>query len=181
MNNISSSQFKPNQPKSQRPKDEYGSGKKGLILCSNCKAVYYKKRWHADLESLNKAEVTNLSKSDAPIHSMLCPACQMIANHQYEGRVQIKNIPAVVEGELLGLINNFCVSAYERDPMHRLIAIKKTGSDFEVTVTENQMANRLVHKIGEVFKKVKSGVHFAPSPSQVAHIVIDFVGTGMPE
>lgn len=161
-------------PKSQHEVEEFGKGKKGLLMCSTCGAVYYKKHWHHDLERLNKAESMNVSKKDTRIKFVLCPACAMIKNKQYEGRVMIKNVPKENVEKLDELIENFCRCAYDIDPMDRLIAIKKSGPNWEVTVTENQLANKLAQKIKGTFNRVKTKTHFAPEPSDVAEVTVEF-------
>lgn len=161
-------------PKSQHAVEEFGGGKAGLQMCSTCGAVYYKKHWHHDLESLNKSESTNVSKKDTMVKFVLCPACAMIKNNQYEGRALIKNVPKESVQKLEALIENFGQSAYELDSMHRLIGIKKSGADWEVTLTENQLANRLAKKIKAEFNTVKTKTHFVPEPSDVAEVTVEF-------
>ncbi len=161
-------------PKSAHAEAEFGGGKKGLLMCQNCGAVYYKKHWHHGLESLNKKEETAFSK-DTPVKFVSCPACMMIKNNQFEGRVAIKSVPEGVVQELQGLIENFGKRAYGKDSMDRLIGIKKKGDFWEVTLTENQSANKLAKKIKEVFKTVKQAEEFSPEPSDVVYITIEFV------
>lgn len=161
-------------PKSKSETEEFGPGKTGLEICSTCGAVYYKKHWHRNLESLNFPDITNAVKKDASIKFILCPACAMVKNHQYEGRVVIKNAPAEKAAKLEELIESFCRRANGIDPMHRLIGIKKSENIWEVTLTENQLANKLSKKIKDVFHSVKTRTHFAPEPSDVAEAVVEF-------
>ena len=105
----------------------------------------------------------------------------MIHNKQYEGRIKIKNIPVVSEDRLDDLIRGFCHRAFERDPLDRLINLEKSlpagrqdGSDWTVTTTENQLANKLAKKIKDAFSKVKSKTKFAGDPSDVVEITIEF-------
>ncbi len=154
-------------PKSQHEVEEFGA-KKGLVLCKKCTSAYFKKSWHHDLEGLK-----NFNK-DLPIHFTICPACQMIVNRQYEGRVVIKNVPDKFADELDGLIRNFCHRAFERDPLDRLIEIKKKGDVWEATTTENQLAKKLAKKIKEVFDRVIITTRFSGAPSDVVEIAVDF-------
>lgn len=155
-------------PKSQHEVEEFSSGK-GIILCSTCGAAHFKKRWYHGLEKLNFSE-----KSDLPVKSSMCPACTMIKNKQYEGRITIKNLPDKYVGELQKLAEGFGKRAYERDPMDRIIVIRKlVNSNWEITTTENELANKLAHKIKTTFN-AKSKTHFAPEPSDVAEITIEF-------
>ncbi len=153
---------------SRHAAEEFGGGKKGLILCKKCTSAYFKKSWHHNLEGLKNYE------KDAPIHFTICPACKMVENHQYEGRITIKNVSDKFADELDGLIRNFCHRAFERDPLDRLIGIKKLGNMWEATTTENQLAGKLAKKIKEVFPKVKAIIRFSKEPSDVVEIAIDF-------
>src|SRR3989338_5482889 len=161
MSNFFRKAYNVNLPKSKRESEEFGGGKKGLVLCKKCTSAYYKKSW--------------------PVHFTVCPACQMIHNKQYEGRIKIKNIPVVSEDRLDDLIRGFCHRAFERDPLDRLINLEKSlpagrqdGSDWTVTTTENQLANKLAKKIKDAFSKVKSKTKFAGDPSDVVEITIEF-------
>lgn len=161
-------------PKSQHEVEEFPSGK-GIVLCSTCGAAHFKKRWYHGLEKLNFSE-----KNDLPIKSSLCPACTMIKNKQYEGRITIKNLPDKYANQLQELAEGFGKRAYDRDPMDRIIEIKSSPStssgfkNWEITTTENELANKLAKKIKDSFNKVKSKTHFAPEPSDVAEITIEF-------
>lgn len=161
-------------PKSRHEVEEFGGGKTGLQMCSTCGAAYYKKHWHHNLESLNMPEVMNATKKDTLIKFVLCPACTLIKNKQYEGRVVIKNVPVDRTEKLEELIEGFCRRAYDIDPMDRLIGIKKSGSLWEVTLTENELTNKLAKKIKGVFNGVKTKTHFAPKPSDVAEALVEF-------
>lgn len=149
---------------------------KGVVLCKNCGAAYHKKSWRHGIENFNKAETESISsgKKDVPVKFELCPACKMIKDHQYEGRITIKNLPEASEQSLHELVEGFGKRAYEQDPMHRLIEIKNEGGKWVITTTENEMANKLAHKIKTSFSHVKSRTHFAGDPSDVAEITIDF-------
>ena len=99
----------------------------------------------------------------------------MIKNRPYEGIVTVKNIPAEKEKELINLIKNFCQTAFSIDPRHRLIAIKKEGSNLTVTLTENELANKLGKKIRDAFKKVKIKTSFVGDPSDVVMVTVEFL------
>ncbi|OGY67824.1 MAG: hypothetical protein A3I24_01465 [Candidatus Harrisonbacteria bacterium RIFCSPLOWO2_02_FULL_41_13b] len=187
MANIFKRSYNVNLPKSRSEAEEFGPGKKGLVMCQNCDSTYFKKSWHHDLENVEVSE-----KKDVPIRFVLCPACQMIKNKQYEGRIVIKNVPEKSMVKLEELINGFCRRAYERDPMDRLIEIKKTRSagsrlrqgfggqagqvfsEWIVTTTENQLANKLAQKIKSSFSGVKTKTKFNKEPSDVVGVVVDF-------
>ena len=154
-------------PKSQHEFEEFGPGKKGLVMCSECNAVYFKKYWHHGLKNIVISE-----KKDLPIKFILCPACAMIKNKQYEGRITVKNVSEKQAQGLEELIEGFCRRAFERDPMDRLIKIK-TGKNWEITVTENELANKLTNKIKNIFNKVRIKRKFNKEPGDVAEITIE--------
>jgi len=156
-------------PKAQHEAEEFGAGRKGLVMCEKCNAVYFKKSWHHDLASIKISE-----RKDLPIHFVLCPACQMIKNRQYEGRLIIKNVPEKLTEELEKLIEGFGRRAYDRDPMDRLIEIKKNKSEWIVTTTENQLANKLAKKIKDSFNQVGLKTHFVGDNSDVAEVSVEF-------
>jgi len=160
-------------PRRKNDEQEF-SAKAGLVLCSGCGAAYFKKRWHHGLE---KVKISG--KNDLPVKNSICPACDMINKKQYEGRILIKNFPDGWISQLEELVAGFGRRAYDRDPMDRIIGIrkkenKKFGTAWEVTTTENELANKLASKIKSTFSKLKSRTHFAPEPSDVAEIVIEF-------
>ena len=155
-------------PKSGHALEEFGGGKKGLVLCSECREVYYKKSLHhslLDLKSLNES---------AQVNFVLCPACKMIKDGQFEGRIIISGVPQNLMIELLNLIKGFCKRAYQRDPMDRLIDIKRAKDSFIVTTTENQLANKLAQKIKNTFNNVKTKTTFSKDPSDLVDIKVEF-------
>ena len=147
---------------------EIPKGKLGLIFCKDCNAVYYKKSWHHNLRNYK-----NL-RENLPIKFFLCPACKMIKNRQFEGEIIIKNIPSKIFSEIEHLTTTFSRRAYERDPIDRLIAIKKNKNEMVITVTENQLAVKIAKKIKDTFKKVDIKISYSPSPSDVAYVKLEF-------
>ena len=156
-------------PRERTESEEFGGGRPGLVLCKKCTSAYFKKSWHHDLEGVKDF------RKDLPINFTVCPACAMIANGQYEGRILIRNVPEKIFDELDGLIRNFCTKAFERDSQDRLIGIKKSSLNWEVTTTENQLANKLAKKIKDVFDSVEIKTKFSGAPSDVVNITIDFL------
>ncbi len=163
--------------KSQHEFEEFGKGKTGLIVCEKCQAAYYKKHWHHKLATLNAPEIRGLStekKKTAAVNFVLCPACQMIKNRQYEGEIILRNVPPRLKDELIGFINGFGRRAYFRDPLDRVIDIKEKGNDLVVTTTENEMASKLANKIKNHFGKVKAKTVYGKAPSDLVRIVIEW-------
>lgn len=153
---------------SRTTEHEFPKGKTGLLFCKDCNVVYYKKSWHHSLRSYK-----NLNEDSAVAFS-LCPACKMVKNKQFEGEIIIKNVPEKNSNDLIHLIEAFCHRSRERDPMDRLIDLKKTKDGFIVTTTENQLAVKLAKKIKETFKKVDYKISYSSSPSDVVYIILTF-------
>lgn len=160
-------------PRLDQESEEF-SAKKGLIICSDCGAVYWKKRWHHSLEKLNFGDSEKISQKDTPTKFAICPACKLIKNRQYEGRIRIKNLPEQHAKALEELVEGFGRRAYDRDPMDRVISMGKKDGEWVITTTENQLANKLANKIESQFRNSKSKTHFGPEPSDVAEITIEF-------
>ena len=153
--------------KSRKEREEFGGGKAGVILCPVCKAAYYKKSWHHDIAHF-------AGKEDVPVKFVLCPADRMINNKQYEGKVIVKNISGETEVEVANLIKNIGFSAFEKEPMHRLISIEKVKGDLVALTTENQLAVSMAKKVGSAHKKAKVKINFAKEPNDVAIAVVEF-------
>ncbi|MEK7493949.1 MAG: NMD3-related protein [Patescibacteria group bacterium] len=132
-------------------------GKGGIVFCATCNAVYYKKSWHHNLRYYK-----NLHE-DLGVSFALCPACTAIKNNEFEGRITISNVPKNIAEHLANLVHAFTHRAYQKDPMDRLIAMKKTNVGMEITTTENQLAVRLAKKIEEVFKGSTARITYARS------------------
>ena len=130
----------------ERTEREFPKGVKGIVFCDTCGITYYKKAWHHNLRHFKSFE------KDVPVVFRTCPACQMIKNKQFEGRVSVVNVPSKFQGEVERLIRGYG----------------------EVTTTENQLAQKLARKIAETFKAARVAVSHSASPSDVAFITVTF-------
>lgn len=161
---------RPPVPKlSRRAQAEFGPGKRGLILCDVCGIAYYKKSWHHRMDDMK-----SIGRHDTPVAFKRCPACTMMKNKQYEGRITISGVPAARREELLKLIENSGAQAYEADPLDRVIAIVPDRDKIVVTTTENQLANKIARKIRATFTGVKTATKFAGDPSDVCEVTVEF-------
>lgn len=156
--------FAPASTKPAKTKfEEFGPGKKGLLICKKCGVFYYKKSWHHGAEKF----IARRESKDLPIKFVLCPADQMIKNGVFEGKLVIEEVPAKFKTNLVNLIKAFSKRAFERDPEDRLIAIKEEKNKLVATFTENELAAKLAQKIKEVFKKVIVKINYSKEPSDV--------------
>ncbi len=159
-------------PKSKHASDEFGGGKKGILICENCGIFYYKKSWHHNADKF----IAKRENKDLPVGFTLCPACTMIRNKQYEGILLVKNVPADKVGEVIKLIKNYGKRAYEIDPLDRVIEIKEEGGMIIVKTTENELASKLAKKIKDAFNKVKTKISFSREPGDLARAEVVFLG-----
>lgn len=148
---------------------EHPKGKGGIVFCKTCNSVYFKKAWHHNLryhKSLNE---------DTPVSFAECPACLAIKNNQFEGRIIITKVPKQAAEHLENLVHAFTHRSFQKDPLDRLIAVKKTNDSMEVTVTENQLAVKLAKKIESVFKKAVKRISYSQSKKDKAvDIAVEF-------
>ena len=96
----------------------------------------------------------------------LCPACKMIESKKFEGQIVVNGLPKNLHENAINLIEAFCHRARQKDPMDRLIDIKKTNGGLTVFTTENQLALRLAHKIRDAFKKMDMKISYSPVSNQ---------------
>lgn len=138
-------------PKRKKEEQEYGKGKKDIFVCEKCEAFYWYKSWHHNLE-----EYPHL-KEEKNIQFTICPACKMIEEGKYEGELLLENVKEEKKEEIENLIRNFGETAYQKDPMDRIISIEEVARGMiRVLTTENQMAKRLAKKLKRTYKaKVK--------------------------
>ena len=157
-------------PRTKSEEAEFGREKKGVSICRQCDAYHHKKAWrHDKVGFLGKKENRLLEFS-----RILCPACQMIKDKLYEGKITIKGSPKELREELANLVENFCQRAWQKDPLDRLISLKKDKDDLVITTTENQMAQRLAKKLKDSFNKVTLKIDHHEAPSDVTTITATF-------
>lgn len=137
-------------------------GKRGLLLCSNCRAVYYDKHWHT-----NKKYASILKKQEG-VKQEMCPECRFIGdlpkggkmekevkrgNINFEGEVTLKNIPLSEKKiEILNLVRNVGKRAVKRDPEDRIIKIEDKGKTIRILTSENQLAVSIGKQVERAFK-----------------------------
>jgi len=159
-------------PKRKGRVEEFGPGKAGLIVCSSCRAMYFKKSWHA-----SAAQFLKQKKTRPHITFALCPACEMIKNGEYEGLITINDAPRSTTKDITGLIVNFCTQAQKKDPMDRLISVKKMKAGIEVKTTENQLAHKLARHIARSFKGARTATLYGKNAHMLTRIEITFPKT----
>jgi len=133
-------------PKAKKEESEFGKGKKDIVLCKKCNAVYFYKSWHHRLE-----DYPGILKEKS-LKFSLCPACRAEKGGTYEGEVIIDGTPPKIKKEIFHLIDNVGREARKRDSQDRILKVKELrGNKIVVITTENQLAVRLAKKIKKVF------------------------------
>jgi len=149
---------------------EFGHPRKNTGVCAWCGAVYRGKAWHHP-----DAVRRKLKTRPQAAWLGVCGACEMIRNGLFEGQVVISDIPLSFSKELSGLIRAFVGRAYAKDCQHRMIALhKESDTTWVVTVTENQLANKLARKIRDVFKHVDVRVSYSRQGDDVERVRVHF-------
>ncbi|MEK7134544.1 MAG: NMD3-related protein [Patescibacteria group bacterium] len=159
-------------PKRKGQVEEFGPGRAGVVMCPNCHSVYFKKAWQKSAEKFLAKR-----KNGPEVSFKMCPACTMVKRGLYEGIVTIKDAPAKQMAEIIGLVKNFCAHATEKDPMDRLIAIKKDKKFVTITTTENQLAHKLAKHIIKSFKGSRALTLYGKNDNVTARMEITFPKT----
>ncbi|MDP2676717.1 MAG: NMD3-related protein [bacterium] len=133
---------------SRHAMEEFGGGKRDIIICHSCSAVYYYKSWHhnmlhygGDIEKKQSLQVS------------LCPACAMWKGRQWEGELRVAGVPSRMKKQVTQTILSTADEAYRRDPMHRVFNIQEKGKYIKAYFSENQLTNRVAKKLVSSFKK----------------------------
>jgi len=172
--NVVSGKYRKKIKKSRKEAEEYGPGKKDVAMCESCTAVYYYKSWHhrlRDYKHLNE---------DKEVNFTTCPACKMIKDGKFEGKVVFENVPESYTGGIMRNITNTGERAYKRDPMDRIINIKseirnpKSATyNVQVLTTENQLARNIARQVERAYKNLKADINWSKDESTVS-ITVNF-------
>lgn len=140
-------------------------GKKELMICSECDAIYYDKHWHT-----NKKYAAVL-RNQKGIKKELCAECKWQEDakkgiENFEGEVVLKNLPlSEQKTEILNLVRNVGKRAAKRDPEDRIIKIEDKGKTVRILTTENQLAVSIGKQIDRAFKGGKLEIKWSEKDS----------------
>jgi len=151
--------------RSRKEEQEFGPGKRDITICKDCSAVYYYKSWHHGL-----GKYKHLSEEKA-VDFTLCPACGMIKEGKFEGRVVFESVPSKYSKDILNNIKNTGERAYKRDVLDRIISIKKKGNSIEVLTTENQLARNIARQVARALKGAETDITWSREESNVSVVV----------
>ena len=156
--------------KSELRGNEYGVASKGIIVCSTCHDVFFKKGWHKPGSAPIQGTI-----SGKGVHFAVCPACRMKKVGLFGGKVSVKNIPAEIREEIFNLIAGFGKRAEVKNPQNRIMDIKTGGGNFEITTNNDQLAAQLGRKIHESYKKSEIKTSFSSEPQEVSFVEVKFL------
>jgi NMD protein affecting ribosome stability and mRNA decay len=161
----------------RRDRDPEVKTKKGITICIDCHSVHERKSWkNWDTQRLVKYRKMH---PKVKVHNGQCPACKMVKEHQYGGKVLIEHIPTAYAREVMRLVRSFLSRAVSHESQHRLIAIEGTLRQMVITTTENQVAARLGEKIRDTFKKRSAVViSFSREPYKSEFVRVIFAQDG---
>ncbi|MBI3273875.1 MAG: hypothetical protein HYZ69_01905 [Candidatus Colwellbacteria bacterium] len=141
--------FAAGEKKSRHAMEEFGPGKGEFILCPKDDAVYYKKSWHHASDFFLRAPS---AKKEKRIRFKLCPAHEMMRRGQHEGEIIFRNVPKQFFEELRRLVENMGEQAYRMDVTTRILSLDARDQTLRVTVSENQLAQKIMRKIKRTFR-----------------------------
>ncbi len=122
------------------------SGEVELSRCIDCGAVYHNKRWYMDFK-LPEAHVGKLKE-------VLCPACRRIRDRDPGGIVRLQgSFLNRHREEIMNLIRHEEKNAISLNPLERIIEIKDSGPEVEISTTTEKLAQ----KIGKAVHSAYSG------------------------
>ena len=151
---------------------EDGLGARGFIFCPHGEAVYFKKSWHKTSYFFDKAPDL---KNETGIIFKLCPAHEMMKNHQYEGEIVLLHVPEKFKKEIMRLVEAMDDYGQMRDVLDRVLTTEIKKDEIRFTTSENQLAKKIGKKIVNSFKNhAKMDVHQGREDT-VVRVYIDFL------
>lgn len=121
----------------------------GIVYCSDCGAVYYRRRWTL----APPQEICNRGEFRSDVRSTFCPACRKIRDHYPFGEVLLLGITPEEKNEVLHLLRNEEKRAREKNPLERIMSIQAERAGWKVETTTEKLAQRL----GRCLQKARRG------------------------
>jgi len=121
-------------------------GKKGLLVCPECNAVYYHKSWHHNLQKY--AALKNKEK----VGFETCPADSMQKDGRFVGLVVIENYPAGVHDSIVNLVEHVAEVANEKHVLDRILELHESSQRIEVKTSDGVLARSIGKRIHSAYK-----------------------------
>ncbi len=107
-------------------------------LCSECGAVYRKKRWAID------AALAAELRHAGSVNQVVCPACRKISDRYAEGFVALHGAYLWEhEREIRNMLRNEETKAMAKNPLERIISMERSADDLLIETTEEKLAEHL--------------------------------------
>jgi len=120
---------------------------KDRSYCKKCHAIYHNKRWYFDPQ-----EVEFLA-SQSKEKSIVCPACQKIADRFASGIVTVRgSFYKEHKEEIVNLIRNEETRAKGLNPLARIIEMNPNGEQLEILTTHEKLAQRIGNRLHKSFQ-----------------------------
>ena len=150
-----------------------GMSARGFIFCPHGEAVYFKKSWHKTSYFFDKAP--DLKKAPGIIFR-LCPAHEMLKNHQYEGEIVLLHVPEKFKKEIMRLVEAMDDYGRMRDVLDRVLTTEVKKDEIRFTTSENQLAKKIGKKIVNSFKNHATIDVRQGKEGDLVRVYIDFLG-----
>lgn len=123
-------------------------GMKEVAKCTECKALYWNKRWYPDENESMQLRL------DMVKNEVLCPACQRIRDKNPAGVVTMTGeYLDKHESDILNAISNIEETARMKNPLSRIMETKQEEGTITILTTDSKLAQ----KIGRSIYKSHSG------------------------
>ena len=144
--------------------------KRGIYVCRRCRAYLPKKSWHPDVDSLLIANRHLLPF----VQETICPACEMIEQNRYQGKVFIVGMLHSQKKDILALVKAFGIRAYMRNVENRVINTHSDTDSITITLTGKALAAKLAQKVRTIFHLQEIGVVYSSEPSNISIATVTF-------
>ena len=121
----------------------------GMLYCQGCGAVYFRRRWTLT----PPAEVRDWAEFREGVRPAACPACRKIGQHYPSGELRLAGVTRKESAEILHVLRNAEKTARANNPLERIMKITMKGSEWTVTTTTENLAQRL----GRCLEKARGG------------------------
>ena len=122
---------------------------KGILYCSRCGAIYYRRRWTLT----PPPDMRDWAEFRDGVRAATCPACRKIREHYPAGELRLIGVPQEDKEEILRLLRNEEERAREKNPLERIMDIRAEGPRWIVETTTEKLAQRL----GRSLEKARGG------------------------
>jgi hypothetical protein len=122
---------------------------KGLLWCTDCGSVYYRRRWTLTPPQ----EIRESVEVMTGVSFTLCAACRKIRDHYPSGELQLIGVTPEEKDDLLRLLKIEEERARVKNPLERMMEMHTEGPVWKIATTTEKLAQRL----GRSVQKARGG------------------------